>query len=194
MLPDFPELKKAFEEGIIKYYHLKLRNHPLFRGIKYEHLNEGSHALYQNQNRNYSVEIKPDEISEGFSATRDEIIDKGPKLFIEMVDSFHQTSVKEMARRMYASAAEAIEKVGNVVDCKGKPLTKEHLLALLEKVEIDFTPDGDPIMPTLHLSPKFRSLIQEWETDKNFAEKIDLLIEQKREDWNARESNRKLVD
>ncbi len=103
-----------------------------------------------------------------------------------------------MSQMIIKEIQEAADQVGNTVNAKGQPLTKELFLEMLEKIETGFDEKGEWIPPSIIMHPnawkaneaKFRG----WEQDKEFSDKQTEIINRKREAWYAREALRKLVD
>jgi hypothetical protein len=79
------------------------------------------------------------------------------------------------------------------MDAGGQPLSHDLLLKSLEGIEFDFDENGDPIWPTLVMSPsmgeQFRRLPPMTPEQKKALEEM---IERKREKFNARKRNRQL--
>ena len=101
--------------------------------------------------------------------------------------------------KVYLEVKEIVTtKTGNVVDAEGKPISYELLLRTLETIQLDFDDNGNPLMPTMVVSPeqyeKMKEKIVEWENDPECNKQFEKIINQKRKEWHDRESNRKLVD
>lgn len=108
-------------------------------------------------------------------------------------------SIKEQQIRTLLSAVERVaEKVGNVVQAGGRPFTFDTWLEALDRIHMEFDDSGNPQFPTFLLSPEMflhmREQISAWETNDDYARRLAELVARKRLEWNARESNRKLVD
>ncbi len=125
-----------------------------------------------------------------------------PELTTEKIKAKLDAVAEDMARQMsqsiFRELKQVTEQTGNAVDARGKPLTKELFLELFEKVESDFTPDGQLIPPSIVMPPDAwkanESKFREWENDKEFIRRHTEIINKKREAWYAREASRKLVD
>lgn len=104
----------------------------------------------------------------------------------------------EMARKQesffYEKLDDAVTKVGNVIDAKGN-LTVEHYFEMLTKIQLDFDSVGDPRMPQPAGGGAAKLLALEATilADPKLRARRDTLIDQKREEWRAREANRALV-
>ena len=110
--------------------------------------------------------------------------------------------VEEIAQKqtemLLAGASRAAESVGNTVNVGGS-LQPEHFLDMLRKIRMDFDrTTGEPRYPSLVVHPSQLPAIQakmtEWDADPRLVEEKRKIIEAKREEWRAREDNRKLVD
>lgn len=76
-------------------------------------------------------------------------------------------------------------------------LSAEQILETLTQIQIDFRPDGTPILPDIHIHPDLadalRKALEELESDPDLRQQMKQLIVEKREAWRAREASRKLV-
>ena len=114
----------------------------------------------------------------------------------EMVLDKINSAAEEMAGKLKKSFYEQIEKsaneVGNVVDAGGEPFSIDRLLEMLEKIDIDFDEAGNPTL-VMVAGTKLKSSIDKVLADPENNRRYHALMERKKEEWRARESNRKLV-
>ena len=90
---------------------------------------------------------------------------------------------------------ETIEAIGNVTEGGGRALDAEVLLDTYRMIEMSFDDDGRVNMPDLISgNPAASETVARIHEDEQFITELNALIDQKREEWLARESNRKLVD
>lgn len=71
------------------------------------------------------------------------------------LDKAAEQGVSTLMPGVFDYLSKICEATGNVVDAAGRPLTHELILSALEKVEIDFDENDEPIMPTLVVHPAF---------------------------------------
>ena len=137
-------------------------------------------------------------LSSALSVKDDDLIKMGPQAFKDDLNRTAEELREQQSKLVFERMNEVTQKTGNTVDAKGQPLSHDLLLQTLKKMEIDFDDEGQPIMPTLVVSPtryeKFKKKIVEWEKDPKCQDNFNKLIESKRKEWHDRESNRKLVD
>jgi hypothetical protein len=108
---------------------------------------------------------------------------------------------KEMAgkqeQHLFATISEALAGTPNTVDAKGEKFSPELLYRAIETMEIDFKPDGTPIMPTLYISPAqaegVKAAAAQADADPAFRKRFEQLMTKKKEQWRAREASRQLV-
>lgn len=119
----------------------------------------------------------------------------------EFVDTAREPGKKmgeEMARGVYQSIDQATRETGNVINAKGGSFTYDLFLDGLDKVQIDFTPDGNPKWPTAHVNSamhaELKRLLPEWEKEPAFQARMKSMVERKREEFYAREACRRLVE
>jgi hypothetical protein len=65
-------------------------------------------------------------------------------------------------------------------------------------VQIAFDEQGNPRLPTLHIGPDLEAsasqVLEEASKDPSAQARLNEIIERKREEWNAEQDRRKLVD
>jgi hypothetical protein len=197
MLPDFPYIKEKFLEEAGRYLRTLVRNEPLLSQIKIVHHFEGNIMSVMTEDGGTDAsEYK--EFSANYSVDIGEIIEKGPMLVLENASKVAEEMKKKQSELLFKKIGDVTRKAGTDVDSKGKPFSHELFLESIKKIWIDFDKDGTPHLPTVLVSPelgaKLRTLLPEWEKNAEYERQFNEVIEQKRKEWNARESNRKLVD
>lgn len=197
MLPDYPSIKKKIQKKFREAVKKEIQKDPLLSQIKTHQVNEGN-ILTSSSIDGYSESVEYKLISAKFEITKEEIINKGPDAFFSKVDELAKEMGKQQSQLVFNKMEEVTERTGQVVDAKSKPLSPQLILEALEKVAIDFDEYGNPIFPSLVLSPdqyeKIKDEIPKWESDPELRRKHKELIEKKRLEWIDRESRRKLVD
>jgi len=197
MLPDFPKIKEKLKEAINRYLQNLVRQEPFLSQIRVEHHFEGNRMSSGTEDGELD-QSEYKEISGEFSIKKEDIIAKGPMAFIENVYNTAEEIKKQKAKLVFEKLKEVTDKTGNVVNGKGQPFTFDLFIEMLEKIWIDFDDQGKPLLPTVVVSPelgaKLKEKLPEWESNPEYKERFEDLIERKRKEWNDRESNRKLVD
>jgi hypothetical protein len=105
---------------------------------------------------------------------------------------------KAIVSRLFDMFHKASEESGNVVDAGGGPLTYDLFLQVLEKIRLDFSSDGTPMLPSLNLGSEahaqFERLWPEWIKTPDFQIRFNQILDRKREEFYEREACRRLVD
>ena len=101
-------------------------------------------------------------------------------------------------RGLFEMLDKVTKETGNVVNCGGKPIDSTSFLDLLDKVQIDFTPEGIPHWPSFCSGSTMQAQLQEqfpkWLVDPAFQTRLGKIVERKREEFFERETCRRLVD
>ena len=127
-------------------------------------------------------EIKLDEIEE---MTHEMVLDK--------INSMAKEMSGKIAKSLYDTMSEAAEKGGNVISVDRESLSNDLLLKKVETMHLSFDEEGQPSGITFVAQSDPTTSIEEiWLQIKSHP-RFPSIMEQKREEWNARESNRKLV-
>jgi len=112
--------------------------------------------------------------------------------FAVMMEDAANEALESYMPQFFKQMEEVIRAGGTTIDAKGKPISVDLLLEGIEKMEIDFTDDGQPVMPTLVAAPKLAEKIAalQW-TEEQLARKQCILAEKKKV-FDARRRVRKL--
>jgi hypothetical protein len=117
--------------------------------------------------------------------------------FEEKLERLAEAQGKQLTSFVYSRIDAVIKQAGTGVDAGNKPMTKELLLEMLDRGDMDFDKLGKP-EGEWHCSPgmaeRMAAQWEEWSKDPEFMAQYNALIERKREAFLDRESNRKLVD
>jgi hypothetical protein len=117
--------------------------------------------------------------------------------FEEKLERLAEEQGKLMTSFVYSRIDAVIKQAGTGVDAGNKPISKELLLEVLDRGDLDFDKGGNP-EGEWHCGPGMaRHMAEQWEEwrkDPEFMAKYNELMGRKREAFLDRESNRKLVD
>ncbi|MCB4792789.1 MAG: hypothetical protein LHV68_13045 [Elusimicrobia bacterium] len=174
-----------------------INQEPLLKGVSKARHFEGDIISGVSQD-GYKDESKYQDFKSEFKIDKDDLIKKGPRLFIENCEIVAKEMREAAAKAMIDKINQVTEETGNIVDGKGKRFSFELFMEMLDKYPMEFDENKNPIMPTVIVSPAIALRVKEelpvWETNPVYKNQLDNLIERKRKDWNDRESYRKLVD
>ncbi len=196
MLPDFPKVKRKFQEALLRHIEARVRRDPLLSQIKRVRQFEGSRMSVGNEGGSVPSEGYGEQSGELGVDVRD-VIARGPSAFLDKAADVAEQLQKQQVEMVLRHVDIIARRVGNVVDGKGRELTFELFEEMLDKVYVDFDDKGQPHLPSiipLQMALKFRAKLAEWLSRADYAERHRRLIEKKRQEWRDRESNRKLVD
>ena len=198
MLPDYPRLKERATKLLMNHLkNMRLRHSSILPQISNAVQHEGEALAYkdvdgketQTQFRKFEadVELSREHMKQGrFEET------------LEAFGGMARSFAEQQEKHLIDAVSRAAEASGNVTAAVG-PLTKEHLLESLRKVQWGFDPaTGEARRPDLILSPegleKYKSRFEEWHRDPEFLAQVDAIEQQQRKDWHDRESRRRVVD
>lgn len=191
VLPDFLKVK----ERILQALNLALQSivdaHPRLGDMRRVHFFEGDQW-----DQGAETGSPFHEFSIPFAIDRKAVIDRGPAVFFEQVPALgaaHADLLIQRAQAVFELAAKSGNP--NVGRLESTQFTFEEYLELLKRVDIRFDGSGKAVMPTWE--PPNREVeerIAAWLLDPILRLRFDAIIDNKREEWRARESDRKLVD
>lgn len=160
-----------------------------------QHEGDGAKFIYPDGSEDFT-EYK--EVVSERIITDEELMDMKLEDVLGMAQNLGNDIGDKKAKGIFQSVGEATKKTGNTVDSKGEKFSIELFFETLSKIDIDFDEEGNPQMPTMYIHPSMADRVREvMANDTNTPEHDKLyneLIAKKKEEWNARESRRKLVD
>ena len=129
--------------------------------------------------------------------SRKEFADLTPEGVAARIDDAASQMASKQAEQFYEEFNRAVTSVGNVVGSPGRPMDAEVIFEMIEKIHLDFGADGLPQYPIIsgggEFLDRFRKVLEEIETTPELRQRLQAVLNVKREEWRARESNRKLV-
>ncbi len=99
---------------------------------------------------------------------------------------------KSLARNIFKNISQITDVTGQSIDAKGKPLSIDMILDLLEKVEFGFDDDGKPQFPTLIMPPHIIDKLNNLKPTPEQEQRRIKIIEEKRARFNASKRTRRL--
>ena len=195
MLPDFPDTKKLFSRFFRTYMRQKARAISPYGAVQTRYLHEGRamHITRADQSQSTSdmqelstyLEIKFDEIE---NLTLQKAIEKHDAMIVDMVRKQTEFIRERMSAEIPAS---------QTLDAKGRKFDAQVMFELLERMQMDFYPDGTPhelhVDGPLFTPERMAAAEKELESNPELKRKFDEMMEKKKEEWRAREADRKLV-
>ncbi|MFG1799503.1 hypothetical protein ACGFI4_04905 [Micromonospora carbonacea] len=195
-LPDYPSLKQdisaILSEVVERYRDAQLG--PFARSPRM-HYHEGDTADFST----VQGEVKDVEFRD-FSLEQRLTLSALPTMTHEeilgIMASFGSDFGSKVARSFHEHLGQTLEEAGQTVSIEDGPIDADFLLRVLESLEIDFDDNGNPNpLDFVGGSGEVRrKILQIQSEDERFQEKSKEIMDRKREQWSARESNRKLVD
>lgn len=186
-------MKSKFENEkkvLDKYFrHLYNQDNILGQVRSFKVLHGGGHR-YESNGKELISPIKG--LSSEISYKYEEIRDFKLELFCQKLYEMVINRLGQIQKMMYSEIMNATELTGNKVNAKGTALSIDMILDMLEKIEVRFNDNDEPILPQLHLTPqlfnKFKDLNFSLEQEKRQHE----IIDSKRKKWYAKKCYRKL--
>ncbi len=195
MLPDFPKVKQPITDRVNFALRRLVNSHPMLQGIGREFHQEGrSWAAYGESAEDKRHSYEHYELPHGLPV--DELIADGPQAIVSRIPDLArpmaESIVEGLMKRIQEAAADE-----NVTAARsaGNPQTFDEYLDALRGFKIEFGEDGKPRMPTMLITdPSLEPRIRGWLADPECREKLKALVEEKKVEFDARESNRTLAD
>lgn len=195
MLPDFPETKRMFSRFFRTYMRLKIREVSPYSAVQTRYLHEGqamkitradqSESTSGMEQLAASLEIKFEEIE---NLTFQKAIEKHDIMISDMV----QKQTQFIRKRMSSEIPES-----QTLDGKGRKFDGKVVIDMLEKMQIEFNPDGSPheifVDGPLFTQERLAAVYKEFNSNPELKKKFNEMMEKKKEEWRDREADRKLV-
>lgn len=197
MLPDFTRVKTDLAEMLEALMRQLVRRHlgPLGRIPRVTLFEGGSQVLSRPSGEEEPTAFR--EIQVRFMVTDDEAPTMTFTSLVEKMNAAAEEIAKKMAADLYGTIHRAVEQVGNVVDAQGERFSARLILETLSRMQIDFGPNRAPRMPELHVHPDLSEAVdraqRELSENPRLKRQFKQMLDEKREEWRAREASRRLV-
>jgi phenylalanine-4-hydroxylase len=195
MLPDFPETKRLFSRFFRTYMRQKIHEISPYGAVQTRYLHEGRAMKITRADLSESTSGM-EQLSVHLEIKFDEIENLTLQKAIEKYDAIIADLVQKQTHFIRESVSSEIPE-SQTLDAKGKRFDAQVVIDMLEKMQIDFYPDGTPheifVDGPLLTPERMAAVDTEFESNPELKRKFDEMIEKKREEWRAREANRKLV-
>jgi hypothetical protein len=196
MLPDFKRTKQLIGDHVTNYIENRTKFHMGgFGSIGKRILYEGSGFITE-----YEDGMRDDsDLQKIHSSINLDIptLLKDPYCVFTRLDEIAADHAAKQVKMIVDKISDATEKIGNVIDFRGQ-LTPDKVLEALDKVSIDFTPDGNPTMPSLFAGSEVlesaKKAFEEIHKSPDLTQRMEKIINNQRQRWYDRAANRKLVD
>ena len=194
MLPDYPEHKAALMKLLREIMHAHINGQGILREIPQTIIAEG---LTHSQKRGDDTAMDIDFFrAEGRFSIGDEEMDTiTPLEVINRVRAAADHMKAEIERSLFKAVDHATQETGNVLQAKG-PLTPDDLFRIISMVQIEFRRDGKMDYHFVAGPNMYKQMVQvfkEIEAHPALMKQFNDIISKKKEEWHAREANRKLV-
>ena len=138
-------------------------------------------------------ETNPKEMGVKLEVKLEDVETMTHEMVLEIINCLARKIAEKQKKLFYEEIGRFADEVGNVISGDGNSLLIDMLYQMLEKIPRGFDEEGNPTELRVAVSPNLFSsipnIISQVEADPRFH----ALIERKKEEWHARESNRKLV-
>ncbi|MHB9041019.1 MAG: hypothetical protein ACYC4T_10250 [Melioribacteraceae bacterium] len=183
--------KFEIEVKIMEKYFRHLNSQDIIlREIKSYKVLHGGGFRYQNDEKEAYSPIR--EIMTDIVYKYDEITKFDLESFCSKLYEMIRKRIEQLHKLMYEEITTATDLTGNKVDARGSKFNPEFLLEMLEKIEIRFDENGEPIMPQLHVSPETYKQIKDFNYTPEQEKRHKDIIENKKKLWYAKKCYRKL--
>jgi hypothetical protein len=196
VLPDYPAIKRSLAEALEERLRIRFLFYlgPLAE-IGHHRQFEG-HQIATARPEGERVD-DPRELLETITIRIDEVPTLTLATIMARLDEAARKLAQAHSRMVYEQIDQAVSDVGNTVDCRGEALSARHLLAMIDKVQIDFDDRGQPELPSLFINPQNQKAVErafeELNSDPELAGLWRAIIDRKREEWRDREASRGLA-
>jgi len=195
MLPDYISIKSKLRNVLLKIMKkVEYDSSVMMSQVNAVKIHEGNKCkIIREDGTSEDIEMK--KISVELKYNIKDIENKLPN--VDMIKNVAQEMSIKKEKMFIEELDKIVTSTGNIVDSGGSKFSNDHLFKLLEKISIDFDENGNPYLPTIYTnSDTFKAIeseLKKYEDDPENKKRYDDLISKKREEWNERESNRKLV-
>lgn len=198
MLPDFPNLKAEIGDVLQSFLRKSEQKHlgAGFNEMPRTTIHEGhvGSIIRASGKRDPTKMMK---VSALLEIKRSEVPNLSLSEIFTRLDGVAREMAEKRVRQILAHLSDELEKAGQTLDAKGEKMSAALLLRLLDSIQIDFDKNGNPRLPSMigppAISPAAEAANRALLEDPEIVKQRDKVIARKREEWRAREADRRLV-
>ncbi len=199
-LPRYPQLKKKLAKMLMDYFESEARKElgPL-QDVRRFTQHEGKTLKHNTMDNNQKdKELNYVEFKSEYKVAYADVPTMGAEGVLKLLQEQAKEFGGQQAKHQYKVISQTTEEVGNVVNNGGEPFSIDSFFEVMEKIQIEFDEFGKPNMPTMVVSPegaeRAKEVIQEAENNPDVKKRMDELLAKKKEEYDAEQARRKLVD
>lgn len=182
---------KNIELNILeKYFRHLLQFNPVLGQINSAKKIHPGGFHYSHDNKELNTELK--RIESTMELKYEDIKSFNLEAFSYQIYSFAEQRLNKMEAFVLDSISAVTKLTGNIVNNRGKPLTEETILEMLEKIEIRFDENGNFNLPSIIVSPESMKLINQIKPGSEYQKKYQEIIDKKKTEYYAKKCSRRL--
>ncbi len=199
-LPKYPKLKTKIAKLLMDYFEGEAQKElGPFEGVRRLIQHEGKTLVHNTIDDNTKrKELKYVEASTEYLVKYADVPDMDAGDVMKMLQEKAKDFGGQQARYHYKVLDETTKEVGNVVTGKNEPFNIDMFLEVMEKIQIEFDEFGQPNMPTMVVAPanaeRAKTVLEQADSDPETKERWRQMMAKKKEEYDAEQARRKLVD
>lgn len=187
----FKETLEADVKILAKYSRYLAAQDPLVSDIPVTKKLHSGGVIYKSDEK--ELEIPLGMMSAEVIVAIDDVYDFNLEKTCTDIYEYAESFLRDMTKTMLSTLSQVTDFTGNVVDGKGKGISHEMLIEMLEKIHIDFDQEGNPLLPSIFIHPDMAKNFEKLKADEDqYKSRIDEIINRKREAYYAEKGCRGL--
>jgi DNA-binding transcriptional regulator of glucitol operon len=197
MLPDLPKLKRDIRKRLDLYLRRQINaRHGVFCEAPKHIIQEGDRMRIAREDGTID-ESNLEQASAEMSLRAEEIPHMTIKERMAKLDDVADEIVRQQLKHLFQTVKDVCDKTGQSVDARGKTLDADVVLAIIEKMQLDFDDMGhhkeiSVVVPPA-LTEQMKKVLEQIESDPVLRKRYEDIVMRKRIEWRDREASRKLV-
>lgn len=197
MLPDLPDFRRTLRAALIRYVSNRAQAQIGVFNVAPKHIVHEGTAIRVSRDNGETEESDLMQASATTSLAEADAERLSHSDRMKILNDLADQLAGEMARKLYAALDDTLNRAGQTVDNRGRPLDAETIFAAFEKISIDFDSAERPRLPMLSMGPDgleaTKRAFHQIDTDPTLRSRFEALLSSKKAEWRDREAARKLV-
>lgn len=139
---------------------------------------------------NNSIQLEPIHMETSFQITTEAVKNTNIDDFLLSMEKSSDDALESYMPQFFSRLSETLSE--NTIDAQGQPFSPDHIIAAIDKMQLSFDENEDPILPELIMPLEVKPLLNTtiWTEAQN--EKLQQILERKKEEYVAKKRIRKL--
>lgn len=139
---------------------------------------------------NSNIQLEPIRMETSFYITFDAVKNTSITDFLLSMEKSSDDALKSCMPQFYNRLSEVVSE--NTIDAQGQPPSPDHIIDAIDKMQLSFDENDEPILPTLIMHPQTEKIFKKIPWTPEHDHRLQQVLTRKKDEYIAKKRIRKL--